>query len=170
MSIVLEYGWGSGVRNASKAAKIEKYLFAKKLFDDYEIGLAYAKKVGKPVLLDFTGDNCANCRLMEDKVWSNPQILTLIKDKLILISLYGDRKIKLPKEQQYVSKTTGKQVITIGNKWTDFQITRYESNSLPLYVILNNEGIDTSKPIAYTTDIQEYKKWLENGIALANKK
>jgi thiol:disulfide interchange protein DsbD len=139
-------------------------------FDDYEIGLAYAKKVGKPVLLDFTGDNCANCRLMEDKVWSNPQILTLIKDKLILISLYGDRKIKLPKEQQYVSKTTGKQVITIGNKWTDFQITRYESNSLPLYVILNNEGIDTSKPIAYTTDIQEYKKWLENGIALANKK
>ena len=139
-------------------------------FDDYEIGLAYAKKVGKPVLLDFTGDNCANCRLMEDKVWSNPQILTLIKDKLILISLYGDRKIKLPKKQQYVSKTTGKQVITIGNKWTDFQITRYESNSLPLYVILNNEGIDTSKPIAYTTDIQEYKKWLENGIALANKK
>ena len=79
-------------------------------FDDYEIGLAYAKKVGKPVLLDFTGDNCANCRLMEDKVWSKPEILPLIKEKVVLISLYCDRKIELPKEQQYVSKTTGKEV------------------------------------------------------------
>ena len=139
-------------------------------FDDYEIGLAYAKKVGKPVLLDFTGDNCANCRLMEDKVWSKPEILPLIKEKVVLISLYCDRKVELPKEQQYVSKTTGKEVINIGNKWTDFQITRYKSNSQPLYVILNNKGEDASQPIAYTTDIEEYKKWLVDGIANASKK
>ena len=139
-------------------------------FDDYEIGLAYAKKVGKPVLLDFTGDNCANCRLMEDKVWSKPEILPLIKEKVVLISLYCDRKVELPKEQQYVSKTTGKEVINIGNKWTDFQITRYKSNSQPLYVILNNKGEDASEPTAYTTDVQEYKKWLEDGIAQASKK
>ncbi|SEP59320.1 protein-disulfide reductase DsbD family protein [Flavobacterium urocaniciphilum] len=138
-------------------------------FDDYEIGLAYAKKVNKPVLLDFTGDNCANCRLMEDKVWSDSKILPIIKEKVVLISLYCDRKIELPKEQQYVSKT-GKEIVTIGNKWTDFQITRYNSNSQPLYVILNNDGEDASKPIAYTTDIQEYKKWLEDGIAAATKK
>lgn len=138
-------------------------------FEDYEEGLAYAKKVNKPVLLDFTGDNCANCRLMEDKVWSKPEILPIIKEELVLISLYCDRKVELPKEQQYVSKTTGKEVINIGNKWTDFQITRYNSNSQPLYVILNNDGEDASKPIAYTTDIQEYKKWLEDGIKEASK-
>lgn len=139
-------------------------------FEDYEEGLAYAKKVNKPVLLDFTGDNCANCRLMEDKVWSKPEILSLIKDKLVLISLYCDRKVELPKEKQYVSKTTGKEVVTIGNKWTDFQITRYNSNAQPLYVILNNNGEDVSKPIAYTTDILEYKNWLEAGIKAANSK
>ena len=139
-------------------------------FEDYEHGLAYAKKVGKPVLLDFTGDACANCRKMEDNVWSDKSILPILKEKVVLISLYCDRKIELPKDQQYVSKTTGKKVVTIGNKWTDFQITRYKSNSQPLYVILNNEGVDKSKPIAYTTDIQEYKKWLEDGIAAASKK
>lgn len=138
-------------------------------FDDYNEGLAYAQKVNKPILLDFTGDNCANCRLMEDKVWSKPEILPLIKDKLVLISLYCDRKVELPKDKQYISNTTGKEVITIGNKWTDFQITRYASNSQPLYVILNNKGEDKSKPIAYTTDVQEYKKWLQEGISLANK-
>lgn len=139
-------------------------------FEDYEHGLAYAKKVGKPVLLDFTGDACANCRKMEDNVWSDKSIMPILKEKVVLISLYCDRKIDLPKDQQYVSKTTGKEVITIGNKWTDFQITRYKSNSQPLYVILNNDGKDASKPIAYTTNIQEYKKWLENGIAEASKK
>ena len=137
-------------------------------FEDYEHGLAYAKKVGKPVLLDFTGDACANCRKMEDNVWSDKSILPILKEKVVLISLYCDRKIELPKDQQYVSKTTGKEVVTIGNKWTDFQITRYKSNSQPLYVMLNNDGEDKSKPIAYTTNIQEYKKWLEDGIAAAS--
>lgn len=134
-------------------------------FEDYEMGLSYAKKVNKPVLLDFTGDACANCRKMEDNVWSDPGVLSILKEKVVLISLYCDRKIELPKEQQYVSKTTGKKVATIGNKWTDFQITRYKSNSQPLYVILDADGNDLSKPIAFTFEIQEYKKWLEDGIA-----
>lgn len=133
-------------------------------FDDYETGLAYAKQVNKPVLLDFTGDACANCRKMEDNAWSNPEILSILKEKLVVISLVCDRKIELPKEQQYVSKTTGKEVITIGNKWSDLQITRYKSNSQPLYVILDKDGNDLSDPIAYTSDIKEYKTWLENGI------
>ncbi len=141
-------------------------------FEDYELGLAYAKKVGKPVLLDFTGDACANCRKMEDNVWSDKSILPILKEKVVLISLYCDRKIELPKSQQYLSKTTGKQVITIGNKWTDLQISRYKSNSQPLYVIIDNEGNDLKgvTPMAFNTNIEEYKKWLENGIALAKKK
>lgn len=134
-------------------------------FDDYETGLAYAKKVNKPVLLDFTGDACANCRKMEDNVWSDTGVLNILKEKVVLISLVCDRKIELPKDQQYISTTTGKEVVTIGNKWTDFQITRYQSNSQPLYVILNTDGKDLSKPIAFTFDVQEYKKWLEDGIA-----
>lgn len=141
-------------------------------FEDYEYGLAYAKKVGKPVLLDFTGDACANCRKMEDNVWSDKNILSILKNDVVLVSLYCDRKIDLPKEKQYVSKTTGKQVITIGNKWTDLQISRYKSNSQPLYVIIDNEGNDLEgvTPMAFNTNIEEYKKWLENGIALAKKK
>lgn len=141
-------------------------------FEDYDLGVAYAKKVGKPVLLDFTGDACANCRKMEDNVWSDKSILPILKEKVVLISLYCDRKIELPKSQQYLSKTTGKQVVTIGNKWTDLQISRYKSNSQPLYVIIDNEGNDLEgvTPMAFNTNIEEYKKWLENGIALANKK
>lgn len=135
------------------------------LFDDYDAGLAYAKKVGKPVMLDFTGDACANCRQMEDKVWSDNEILPILKDKLVIISLVCDRKIELPKDQQYISKTTDKEIVTIGNKWTDFQITRYKSNSQPLYVILDNDGNDLSeKPIANTSK-EEYKAWLEEGIS-----
>jgi thiol:disulfide interchange protein DsbD len=137
-------------------------------FEDYEHGLAYAKQVNKPVLLDFTGDACANCRKMEDNVWSDASILPILKEKVVLISLYCDRKIELPKEQQYVSKTTGKEVVTIGNKWTDFQITRYKSNSQPLYVILDTNGNDLSKPIAFTFDKQEYLTWLKDGISKFN--
>jgi len=141
-------------------------------FEDYELGVAYAKKVGKPVLLDFTGDACANCRKMEDNVWSDKSILPILKEKVVLISLYCDRKIELPKSQQYLSKTTGKKVVTIGNKWTDLQISRYKSNSQPLYVIIDNNGNDLkdSKPMAFNTNIEENKKWLEDGIAIANKK
>ena len=134
-------------------------------FHDYEDGVAYAKIVGKPILLDFTGHACVNCRKMEDFVWSKPEILSLLKDKVVLISLYVDDKRELPKEAQYVSKETGKEIVTIGNKWSDYQITRYKNNAQPYYVILNSDGEDISKPIGYTPDATEYKKWLEEGIA-----
>jgi thiol:disulfide interchange protein DsbD len=134
-------------------------------FHDYEEGLAYAKKVGKPVLLDFTGHACVNCRKMEDFVWSKPEILSLLKDQVVLISLYVDDKRELPKDAQYVSKETGKEIVTIGNKWSDYQITRYKNNAQPYYVILNSEGEDISKPIGYTPDATEYKNWLEEGIS-----
>lgn len=100
---------------------------------------------------------------MEDNVWSNPEVLSILQEKVVIISLVCDRKIELPKEQQYVSKATGKEIITIGNKWSDFQITRYKSNSQPLYVVLDSDGNDLSKPIGFS-GIDEYKSWLENGI------
>lgn len=134
-------------------------------FHDYEHGLAYAKKVGKPILLDFTGHACVNCRKMEDFVWSKPEILSILKDKVVLVSLYVDDKRELPKEEQYVSKETGKEIVTIGNKWSDYQITRYKNNAQPYYIILDSAGKDISKPVGYTPDVEEYKKWLEDCIS-----
>ena len=133
-------------------------------FHDYEEGLAYAKKVNKPVLLDFTGHACANCRKMEENVWSDAEILKILKNEIVLISLYGDDQRELPKEEQYVSKS-GSEVTTIGKKWREYQIERYNINAQPYYVVLDAEGKDISKPVGYTPDVEEYKKWLEEGIA-----
>ena len=134
-------------------------------FEDYEKGLAYAKSVNKPILLDFTGYACVNCRKMEDFVWSKPEILSILKDQVVLVSLYVDDKRELPKEEQYVSKETGKEIVTIGNKWSDYQITRYKNNAQPYYIILDSDGNDITQQIGYTPNAEEYKKWLEEGIS-----
>jgi thiol:disulfide interchange protein len=134
-------------------------------FDDYEKGLAFAKKTNKPILLDFTGFACANCRKMEEQVWSSNEILPILKDQIVLISLYGDDKRPLSESDQYVSKITGNNITTIGKKWSDFQISRYNINAQPYYVILDSEGNDLNSPIGYTPNAKEYKTWLENGIS-----
>ncbi|WP_445717468.1 protein-disulfide reductase DsbD family protein [Flavobacterium sp.] len=133
-------------------------------FHDYEEGLAYAKKVNKPVLLDFTGHACANCRKMEENVWSDAEILKILKNEIVLISLYGDDQRELPKEEQYVSKS-GSEVTTIGKKWREYQIERYNINAQPYYVVLDTEGKDISKPVGYTPDVEEYKSWLKEGVS-----
>ena len=134
-------------------------------FHDYDEGIAYAKKVNKPVLLDFTGHACANCRKMEENVWSNPAIFKILKNEIVLISLYGDDQRELPTEEVYISKISGNEVTTIGKKWREFQIERYNINSQPYYVVLDNEGKDLNEPVGYTPDIEAYKTWLEEGIA-----
>jgi thiol:disulfide interchange protein len=141
-------------------------------FDDLKYGLAYAKQVNKPILLDFTGDACGNCRLMEANVWSKPDILSILQNKVVLVSLYCDRDVDLPNNEQYTSKITGKDIVTIGNKWTDYQITNYKSNTQPLYVIIDKNGNDLVgfRTISYETDANVYKKWLEDRITLASKK
>ncbi|ESU28268.1 thiol:disulfide interchange protein DsbD [Flavobacterium limnosediminis JC2902] len=134
-------------------------------FEDYEKGMAYAKSVNKPVLLDFTGFACVNCRKMEDYVWSKPEILSVLKEKVVLISLYVDDKRELPENEQYTSKETGKEIKTIGNKWSDFQITRYKANAQPYYIVLDTDGNKLAEPVGYTPEADEYKKWLEGGIS-----
>ncbi|MDC3388845.1 thioredoxin family protein [Flavobacteriaceae bacterium] len=133
-------------------------------FKDYEEGMAYAKKVGKPVFLDFTGKACVNCRKMEEKVWSETKVLQVLRNDIVLISLYVDYRKPLPKREQYISKVTGKKVKTVGNKWSDFQMEKYQTNAQPYYVILDNNGNDLSSPTAYTPDANEYYEWLVNGI------
>lgn len=137
-------------------------------FTDYDAGLAFAKAQNKPVLLDFTGYACINCRRMEERVWSEPAILNLLKNDVVLISLYADAKEDLPKEQQYVSETTGKRIKTIGNKWSDFQIERYQVNAQPYYVLMEHDETNLNTPVGYTPDAQDYKAWLKEGITRFN--
>jgi thiol:disulfide interchange protein DsbD len=133
-------------------------------FNNYETGLAYAKKVNKPVLIDFTGYACVNCRKMEERVWANPHILGILNKEIVLISLYVDDKRLLPDNEQYTSKTTGKRIKSIGNKWSDFQIKEYQANAQPYYVLMDLQEHNLNTPIGYTPDIEEYKNWLIDGI------
>ncbi|SEJ05161.1 thiol:disulfide interchange protein DsbD [Myroides marinus] len=133
-------------------------------FTDYEKGMAYAKSVNKPVLLDFTGFACVNCRKMEDYVWSEPAVLGVLKNDIVLISLYVDDKKELPESEQYISETTGKKVKTIGNKWSDFQMKNYHANAQPYYIVLDKDGNRLNEAVGYTPDAEEYKTWLESGI------
>jgi len=136
------------------------------VFHDYEDGLAYAKEIKKPIMLDFTGYACVNCRKMENNVWSDPAVLPILKNDVVLISLYVDDKRELPKEEQFTTKA-GDKIITVGDKWTDFMISKYKTNTQPLYVLTDLEGknLHTDKPTISYVSTDEYLKWLQKGIA-----
>lgn len=133
-------------------------------FTDYQTGVAYAKKVNKPIMIDFTGKQCVNCRLMENNVWSDKKVLEILRNDVVLISLYGDDKKELPKSEQYTTKE-GKEITTIGKKWSEFQITRFNNNSRPFYVLLDLNEKELNTPVAYTPDIDDYLAWLKDGIS-----
>jgi thiol:disulfide interchange protein len=137
------------------------------VFDDYDKGLSYAKSVNKPIMLDFTGFACVNCRKMENTVWGEATILPILKNEVVLISLYVDDKRELPKDQQVMS-STGELMETIGDKWTDLMISKYKTNTQPLYLITDLEGnnLNSSTPtISYTPDVAAYGAWLKEGIS-----
>jgi thiol:disulfide interchange protein DsbD len=131
---------------------------------DYEEGMAYARKVNKPVILDFTGWSCVNCRKMEDNVWSDKTVLSLLSNDYVLISLYVDDKTRLPENEQYVSETTNRKVKTIGNKWSDFQATHFKTNAQPFYVLIGHDGQMLAQPKGYDTSIDGYVKFLNEGL------
>jgi thiol:disulfide interchange protein len=137
------------------------------VFEDYEKGLAYAKSVNKPIMLDFTGYACVNCRKMENNVWSDAKILPILNNEVVLISLYVDDKRDLPKNQQFVSKTTGSEIETVGDKWTDFMISKYKTNTQPLYVLtdLEGESLNLATPTISYVSLEEYETWLKTGIS-----
>ena len=136
-------------------------------FVDYEAGMAYARQENKPVLLDFTGKACVNCRRMEELVWSKPEVLNLLKNDVVLISLYGDSQEELPKEEQGVS-ASGRRIKTVGNKWSNFQIERYNIVAAPYYVMLDHDETLLNKPVGYTPNAKKYEKWLEKAIITFN--
>lgn len=133
-------------------------------FHDYDEGLAYAKEVNKPVIIDFTGWSCVNCRKMEDNVWSDKTVLNILSNDYVLISLYVDDKTKLPESEQYISPVTGKKIKTIGNKWSDFQTSRYKTNSQPYYVLTDLKGNSLAPVKGFDTSIDGYVDFLKSGI------
>lgn len=131
-------------------------------FYDYEQGLEQATKVNKPVLIDFTGWSCTNCRKMEASVWSDPEVLRRLKDDYVLISLYVDDKTELPDNEKYVT-SAGKKIHNIGQKWSDFQASRFNINSQPFYVIIDPEGNNLVPPQAFNLDVNNYIQFLDSG-------
>lgn len=163
------FGFGGGGGNAQPSDKLpegaEVAVHGIIAFKDYETALAYAKSVNKPLMLDFTGKVCTNCRRMEDNVWVDPRVLDILKNKVVLVSLYGDVSDPLPENEQFVSKYTGRKITTVGKKWNDFQMGKYNSNERPLYVLEDKNGQKLNEPVGYTPDIEEYLAWLKEGIA-----
>jgi thiol:disulfide interchange protein DsbD len=134
---------------------------------DYDEGIKMAKAGNKPLLLDFTGYACVNCRRMEENVWSNPEVYKIMKEKFIIVSLYVDDKKKLPAAKQFTYKTKDgveKDIISVGDKWATFETENFKNNAQPLYAILNADGILLNNPVGYTPNIKEYKEWLLCGL------
>lgn len=132
-------------------------------FFDYNEGLAYAKKVKKPILIDFTGKGCVNCRKMEDYVWIDPRVLKSLKEDYVLISLYVDLKRELPENEKYTA-ISGKKIRTVGDIWANLQEERFKTNSQPQYVVLNTSEEVLSKPVGYDKDVNKFIEFLSEGL------
>jgi thiol:disulfide interchange protein DsbD len=134
-------------------------------FFDYDQALACSKKQNKPIFVDFTGHGCVNCREMEANVWSDPEVLKSLKKDFIVVALYVDDKTELPENEWYTSEYDGKVKKTIGKKFADLQISRFNVNAQPYYVILDSEGKQmTKKSHAYDKDIDLFKSFLNEGL------
>ena len=135
-------------------------------FNDYDQGLAYAKKVNKPVMIDFTGWACVNCRKMEQNVWPEPEVLNILKNDVVLISLYVDDKRPLEAGDVVDSKLKpGKKLKYIGQKWSELQTIKYKANTQPFYVLMDHNEENLLDPVSYTPDVEVYHNWLETGIS-----
>lgn len=138
-------------------------------FHNYEEGMKYARQQGKPVMIDFTGWSCVNCRKMEDNVWSDTKVLKRLSEDYVLISLYVDDKKELPAKEQYTT-ASGNKIKTEGNKWSELQALKYKTNSQPYYVLLDNKGKILANPRGYTPDIDTYLSFLDEGLCRFKKR
>lgn len=133
-------------------------------FDDYDLGMEYAKRVGKPVMLDFTGYGCVNCRKMELAVWTDPTVGGLMNDDYVLITLYVDNKTKLPEPIKVVENGKERTLRTLGDKWSYLQRVKFGANAQPFYVLIDNEGKPLNKSYAYDEDVAKYVDFLQTGL------
>jgi len=138
-------------------------------FYDLEEGLACAEATGKPVLIDFKGHFCSNCKKMEAAVWSDPEVLRTLNEEFVIVALYTDDRTRLPESEWYVSDVDGKEKKTIGQQNIDFEIKHFQTNTIPLYVIMDAEGNVVNTPKGTDLDVQSYLGWLREGIEAASR-
>ena len=130
---------------------------------DYQQGISCAQKLNKPVLLDFKGHTCANCKKMESGVFSNPDILERLRNDFVIVALYTDDAFKLPENEWIKSTYDGEVKKTMGEKNLDFEIAKFNSNTQPLFAIINIQGDTLTKPMAFTMNVEAFKKFLDKG-------
>ena len=133
-------------------------------FLDYEEGMAYAKKAGKPVLLDFTGHGCVNCRKMENAVWIDQNVKQIIDNDYVLISLYVDEKAPLPEHITVTENGKERTLRTVGDKWSYLQRVKFGANAQPFYVLVDNEGMPLNQSYSYDEDVAKYIDFLKTGL------
>ena len=133
-------------------------------YDDYESGMAYAKRVNKPVMIDFSGFGCVNCRKMEASVWTDPKVKQLLEKDYVLITLMVDDKTKLPKPIEIEEHGKVRKLKTIGDKWSYLQRSKFGANAQPFYILLNDEGKPLGPSYAFNEDVSKYIQFLENGL------
>jgi thiol:disulfide interchange protein DsbD len=136
---------------------------------DYEEGISCARQLGKPVLLDFKGHSCSTCKVMEAKVWSNPKVLKRLRQNFVIVALYVDDKTKLPESEWITFDSDRSMKKTIGKKNLDFQITQFNTNTLPYYVIIDHNGKPLTKPMGYELDVRKFIDFLDEGVKNFNK-
>lgn len=133
-------------------------------FDDYDAGMKYAREHGKPVMLDFTGYGCVNCRKMELAVWTDMKVADLINNDYVLITLYVDNKTRLPEPVKVMENGTERTLRTVGDKWSYLQRVKFGANAQPFYVLIDNEGKPLNKSYSYDEDIDKYVDFLQTGL------
>ncbi len=133
-------------------------------FDDFEAGMDYARRNGKPVMLDFTGYGCVNCRKMEASVWTDDRVSELMTEDYVLITLYVDNKTPLPEQIKVSENGTERTLRTLGDKWSYLQRTKFGANAQPFYVLIDNDGMPLNKAYSFDEDVAKYVDFLETGL------
>ena len=133
-------------------------------FDDYDLGMEYARQHGKPVMLDFTGYGCVNCRKMELAVWTDPKVSDIINNDYVLITLYVDNKTLLSSPVKIMENGTERTLRTVGDKWSYLQRVKFGANAQPFYVLIDNEGKPLNKSYSYDESIPKYIEFLQTGL------
>lgn len=166
-TMIVENAGSGGVKHEKISGKYSDFLHLPPGFQGYfdmDEAIAASKAQNKPVFVDFTGHGCVNCREMESNVWSHPEVAKRLKNEYIIVAMYVDDKTKLPKEEWIVSNYDGKKKKTLGKINANYQIERYNVNAQPYYVLLDKEGKDLVQPTAYDLNVDNFIKFLDEGI------
>ena len=153
---------GNGKKKKYDELFKSKSPFGLDCYYDYYEALAEARRVKKPLLIDFTGHSCTNCRLMENKVWAVPDVLRKLREDVVIVSLYMDDKTELDSSEKYVSDLSHSKITTLGQMWNDFAGTSFNTNAEPYYVLFDQHEELLGEPTGYNSDVDKFSKLLDD--------